>query len=371
MFRLEPGLRAGILAAALWLASGACFAVVVWFGLYRGDVIRLILVETVPVEIWQRAQPWPVVIALASSLAFGASSSWAIGRLHAAAPDSPRSTLLLGSWLLVVLAGAAVGLAAGVGSLVGSGVPRLAFLAQGVPDAAVLGVAAGLLYGWMPAWLSLPRRRPAEPTPASVTPQVLGAVAIAAGIGLIVATALVAAQSRREGMQGIAPPSVVQPAPAPVPTGTPPPAVAPGEHPADPSWCTPSQLLLQAGGADGATGHRAATITATNIGEDGCVLPGYPDVAFADEHGVAVEAVVRYGGGFMTDDPGPSPFALPPGTRAVARLAWDATDGRSLIPQVYIAPYPGAQRSLAIVEPRFDITAQTEVAVTAWAPAGG
>jgi hypothetical protein len=164
MFRLEPGLRAGILAAALWLASGACFAVVVWFGLYRGDVIRLILVETVPVEIWQRAQPWPVVIALASSLAFGASSSWAIGRLHAAAPDSPRSTLLLGSWLLVVLAGAAVGLAAGVGSLVGSGVPRLAFLAQGVPDAAVLGVAAGLLYGWMPAWLSLPRRRPAEPT---------------------------------------------------------------------------------------------------------------------------------------------------------------------------------------------------------------
>jgi hypothetical protein len=38
---------------------------------------------------------------------------------------------------------------------------------------------------------------------------------------------------------------------------------------------------------------------------------------------------------------------------------------------VYIAPYPGAQRSLAIVEPRFDITAQTEVAVTAWAPAGG
>jgi hypothetical protein len=369
MFRLEPGLRAGILAAVLWLVSGAGFAVVVWFGLYRGDVVRLVLVETIPVQTWQREQPWPIVIALASTLAFGASAAWGIARLHTAAAGSSRAALLMGSWLVVVLAGAATGLAAGIGTVAGDGVPRLAFLAQGVPGAVSLGAAAGLLYGWMPAWLSLPPRRPGDAAPASVAPQVVGAVAIAAIIGLIVATGLVVAESRREGLGGQAPPPVVQPGPAPVPTGTPPPSVAPGEHPVDPSWCTSSQLLLQSGGADGATGHRAALLVATNTGEDGCVLPGYPDVAFADEHGVAVEAAVRCGGGFMTDDPGASPFELEPGARAVAYLAWDATDGRTLIPQVYLAPYPGAQRSLTLVDPPFDITAQTEVAVTAWAPA--
>lgn len=368
MFRLEPGLRAGILAALLWIGSAAGFAAVVWFGLYRGDVVRLVLIETIPVGTWQREQPWPGIIALASTLGFGASVAWGIGRLHTVAAASSRTALLLGSWLIVVLAGGAIGLAAGIGTVIGSGVPRLAFLAQGVPGAIALGLAAGVLYGWMPAWLSLPPRRPGDAAPASIAPQVLGGVAIAAAVGLIVATALVVAQSRRAGLEGQAPPSVIQPQPAPVPTGTPPAPIAPGEHPIDPAWCTPSQLLLHAGGGDAATGHRAAMLIATNTGGDGCVLPGYPDVAFADEHGVAVEAAVRHGGGFMTDDPGASPFELEPGARAVAYLAWDATDGRTAIPQVYIAPYPGALRTLTFVDPEFDITAQTEVAVTAWSP---
>ncbi|HWM34899.1 MAG TPA: DUF4232 domain-containing protein [Pseudolysinimonas sp.] len=368
MFRLAPGLRAGLAASGLWLASALLFAAATWVGLYRGDAIRLVLIETIPVGTWQLDQPWPVVIAVTSLVAFGAAVAWGVALLHRAASSAPRGVLLLATWLVVVLAGAAAGGLTGVGAVIGTGVPRAAFFAQGVPDAIALGTAAGLVFGWMPAWLALPPRRSGEAVTASVAPSALGAVALVAAIALTVSTALVVADARQAGLAGEAPPSVVQPEPEPVPTGTPPPPVAPGEHPSDPSWCTPSQLTLVTAGADAATGHRAATLRATNTSADGCVLPGYPDVAFADEHGMAVGATVRYGGGFMTEDPGPAPFRLEPGADAIAFLAWDVTDGRTMIAQLYLAPYPGAQRTLCIVQPGLDITALTEVAVTAWAP---
>ncbi len=106
-------------------------------------------------------------------------------------------------------------------------------------------------------------------------------------------------------------------------------------------------------------------MSATNTGRDTCVLPGYPDLAFADEHGIEVPAAVRDGSGFMTQDAGPAALVLAPGDQAVASLAWDATDGRSVIRDLFLAPYAGADRQL-IVTAGMDITAQTEVAVTAW-----
>ena len=375
MFRRAPGLLAGLVAALLWLASGVLFGLIVWFGLYTGDVVRLFVAETVPVEIWHAGAPWMVLIPLASTLAFGGATAWAIGRVApqaATSGSSARTLRFLASWMVVVLAGAAVGAAGGIGTLLGSGPPpRLAFVVQGLPDAVAAGLGAGLLLGWLPALIALGRARPAttaSPTPAVTAP---GVVAAIAALVLIASTAVVVSDARQAGLAGEAPSSVQQPQPDPVPTGTPPPIVAPGDHPIDPSWCTPSQLQLEAGAADAATGHRSAILVATNTGQDACVMPGYPDVAFADEHGVAVEAAVRYGGGFMTEDPGATPFALAPGTEAVARIAWDATDGRTVIPQLYLAPFPGAERTLLILEQGLDITAATEVAVTAWALADG
>ena len=370
MFSLAPAVRAGLAAAVVWLGSGAAFAVIVWFGLYQGDIVRLLVPETIPVETWQLAPPWLALVPLASTLTFGGATAWGVHLLHAVS-GIPRRALLLATWMVVVLAGSATGAATGIGNVIGNGPPpRLAFLAQGVPDAVALGLAAGLLFGWIPAWIALPSRtspRTGRDIPAAVT----GTIAAIAAIALISATAVVVADARQAGLEGTPPPSVQQPQPDPVPTGAPPAGVAPGDHPIDPAWCTPSQLLLEVGGGDAATGHRAATLLATNTGADSCVLPGYPDVAFADEHGVAVDAAVRYGGGFMTEDPGATPFSLEPGASATAWIAWDATDGRSTLNQVFIAPYPGAVRSVVFVEPPFDISAQTEVALTAWAAVPG
>jgi hypothetical protein len=169
----------------------------------------------------------------------------------------------------------------------------------------------------------------------------------------------------------VAPPAVQQPQVDPVPTGTPPAPVAPGDHPLDPAWCLSSQVAIDVLGGDAATGHRMAVVGLTNIAEDACVLPDYPDVAFADEHGVAVDAAVRHGGGFMTDDPGPAALLLQPGASAHAELAWDATDGRSTIPTLYAAPVAGAERQYVTLDHPFDITAESEVAVTAWQSGSG
>lgn len=374
MFRMPSDLRAGISAALLWLGSGVAFAVIVWFGLYQGDFVRLLVPETIRVGTWQLGGAWPVLIPLASSLAFGGATAWGTGLLRTGAAGIPRRVQLLATWMIVVLSGAATGAATGIGTLIGNGPPpRLAFIVQGLPDAIALGLAAGLLIGWIPAWVSLPPRTPPTGAPRgirSLAPAVPGVTAATAALALIVATAIVVADARQAGLAGIVPPSVQQPQADPAPTGTPPPPVAPGDHPSDPIWCSPGQLLLQAGGADAATGHRSARLVATNTGAEPCVLPGYPDIAFADEHGAAVDAAVRYGGGFMTEDPGPAAFELQAGAAAVALLAWDATDGRSTLNQVFVAPYPGATRTLTFVDPPFDITPQTEVSVTAWTPGG-
>jgi hypothetical protein len=94
-------------------------------------------------------------------------------------------------------------------------------------------------------------------------------------------------------------------------------------------------------------------------------MTGYPDLAFADEHGSAVAAAVRNGSGFMAQDPGP--VTLHPGDRVIAVLAWDATDGRSIIPQLWVAPYAGADRNL-LTTTGMDITADHPAAVMTKAP---
>ncbi len=127
------------------------------------------------------------------------------------------------------------GAATGIGNLIGNGPPpRLAFIAQGLPDAIALGLAAGLLIGWIPAWISLPPRKAVQESPPAPyrgnrppASAVTGVTAALAGVVLIVSTGIVVADARQAGLAGALPPSVQQPQADPVPTGTPPPPVAP------------------------------------------------------------------------------------------------------------------------------------------------
>jgi uncharacterized protein DUF4232 len=377
--------RLGAATAAIWLLCGAAFGLVVWFGLLRGDIVRLLVPETIDPRHWTSPMPWPIVVPAASTVLAGALASALGNIILRRSATSARAVVVLALWLVVVATFAVVGTLSGISLLIGRGAPAsLSTVAQGLPADLAPALYAGLITGWIAALLATigrPRvggRAVPPPIPSPVSADGRGStrpgrrldaaimvVAAASAVALVAAGAAESAQASASGLAGHAPPSMQQPAPTPVPTGTPPPARAPGDHPADPNWCTVSQLAFADLGGDAATGHREESVQVTNTGRDHCVLPGYPDVAFADAHGVDVPAAVRNGSGFMTQDPGSAALTLAPGDRAVAWLAWDATDGRTVIPQLYLAPYAGADRQLLITR-GMDITAQTEVAVTAW-----
>ena len=60
----------------------------------------------------------------------------------------------------------------------------------------------------------------------------------------------------------------------------------------------------------------------------------------------------------MAIDPGPAPITLEPGSSATSELGWDASDGRTLIGAVWIAPYQGVTRTVLPAD--FDITAEAD-----------
>jgi hypothetical protein len=57
---------------------------------------------------------------------------------------------------------------------------------------------------------------------------------------------------------------------------------------------------------------------------------------------------------------------LEPGSTAVSYAAWDATDGRTTLDTLYVAPFAGAERTVVTLERAWDLTAASVVAVTAW-----
>lgn len=372
MSRSTTTLIAGTVAGAIWLLVGIALAVVVWFGLFRSDAFRLVLPETISIQYWHLAMPWPIVIPVASTVAVGGLVSLSTRAIVAHASRADRRLVVLAIWLSVVLSAGIVGAIGGVAVLVGRGAPSsLSLIGQGLPEALAPALYWGVVTGWLPAVLATTARWNAVDMsdPQAAIPLVVPlCVALVSCVIFAGSVAVVTAQALAAGLSGQPPAAVQAPIPTPTPTGTPPPERAPGGYPVDPSWCVSSQLTFADRGGDAATGHREEAVSVMNSSRTDCVLPGYPDAAFADDHGFAVAAVVHQGGGFMTADPGPTQLTLTPGQSATTWLNWDATDGRTIIHQLYIAAYPGGERVRVMAEGGMDITASTQVAITAWAP---
>ena len=84
----------------------------------------------------------------------------------------------------------------------------------------------------------------------------------------------------------------------------------------------------------------------TNNGSAPCVLESYPDVAFDNVDGWAIDVLVVHGGSFMTDDPGIKPVTLAPGESAQASMGWNAmaAAGDTRVGSMLVAPYAGTLR---------------------------
>jgi len=130
--------------------------------------------------------------------------------------------------------------------------------------------------------------------------------------------------------------------------------------------CTSDRATLILGAADGATGHRAQAIHLVNVSEQPCVIEGYPDIAFADQNGHALDVEVVPGSSFLATDDGSATITVPPQGQATAVLGWDAnaTAGALVARQLYAARLPGLERGSWPVE--LDIVAGSTVEVTAW-----
>jgi hypothetical protein len=107
-------------------------------------------------------------------------------------------------------------------------------------------------------------------------------------------------------------------------------------------------------------------IRLVNTGGSPCVLNSYPDVAFNDVAGWAMEVLLVRGGSFMTTDPGVRPVIVVPGGTAEAYLGWNAMAGAgdTRVGTVLVAPFSGAARSSLAMD--LDMVNGGYVAVTAW-----
>jgi len=366
-------------AAAAWLIPGVVHALLIWWGPPPADgpgpfaLVLPLVPQTVPVWAWHSVAPWSVVVPLASTAAIAVVAAVGIAVAFLRMPPAAqRWRIAVTLWVVAIAAGLVVFGAHAVASLVDDApFLRLQYVAERGAGAIAQGLAWGVLWGWIPGVVGARIAGGSRRSSLPALPRAL----LAAGIALaVLATAAVVvtrplatdanyAATGQYTTNGVHP-APDQPAASAAPT--PPPPLAAGAPPADPSWCGPEQLTFTAGGGDAATGHRAAAIRVQNVGTTMCVLAGYPDLAFADDLGDAVAVTVEPGGGFMTEDPGPAAVELPAGATAVTYAAWDATDGRTVLSTVYVAPYAGARRVVISVDPPWDLTDASILTVTAW-----
>ncbi|SDS64666.1 DUF4232 domain-containing protein [Microterricola viridarii] len=352
----RPAPLTALLVALLWVASDA----VAQLGLATSDLVLRTLVRAVAPDTMTVAvaAPWPQGALAGAVWAAAVACAYLLvqGLLH---PDRSRSGFAAG-WFAVIAAGAlvqgvlAVGLAA-MGWLDPSA--RAAFSVEPVQAAAYWG----LVWGWLPALLHarLQARRPrAARRPATAA---VAAPAVAVALALVALLALVPA-GEDAWHRALA---AEEPAPEPVPTGTPVPEIAPGEWQLDPEWCTENQLSLAASEPDAAAGSRGMSVVATNVSQAPCVLDGYPDVAFSDQETGLVDVRIQHGSSMGGTDVGPVRLLLGPEEQAVASIAWRAmpTDGLATADWLHLAPYHGGLREmLAFCS---DVTGG-EVVVGAW-----
>lgn len=378
--RLPVAFVAGLAGGAAWLATAFINHLVATVG--TGPVtagLAPLLPATGPSWIAASATPWQFLIPLAAGLALGAIVFAAVPAALRAVARPGRAPVFLVIWACVVAASAVLGLVWAVGGIVVDWPPaRLSFLVRGVQPEVGAGASWGLAWGWAPAWIAAAVGRRSERTRTGNrrTARIMRLLpAVGFAVVLVAALPLASDANRAPAPQ---PPAAEQ-APAPVPIGQP--AVsytiedgAPGsDHPAGGTWCAGGDVRTVLGRGDAATGHRAQRLRITNTSDRACRLGAYPDVAFDDAGGNAMNVLFYRGGSFMTEDPGPSVVVLPPGASAVADLGWNAMApaGATTPGTLLVAPSAGADRTRLPVntaggELSLDIVDAGAVAITAW-----
>lgn len=363
---------AAAVAGVLWLASGLIHAVVS-ASPYVVHALRLLVPSPTDFLFWAWPAPWSFL-----ALTLGGASvavvvfvvmGWVAGR------GSPG---FAAAWFASVAAGAVVGLFIdGIGvldSVQSFGARGLTFASI---EYAVVGAYWGLVQGWIPALVASRGGRESVDAPQRTYPRWTWAVAVAVLLVFAVAgtvgrvadrTAAAEAQARAAAETQAAAEQYTGfgAVPDPEAVGSPPQLVAPTSAPRDPSWCTPEQATAFVGNDDAATGHRGLSIRLMNFSDVPCIVDGYPDVAFADQNGHALDVRVERGSSFMATDAGAQPVEVPAGGYAIAFIGWDAnsTAGALVASSVLVAQVAGDQRNGSTVS--LDITAGSTVEVTAW-----
>lgn len=372
-----------IVAGAGWLLSGALFAALAWFGILPASFTRLLFPETVASTAWHSAMPWPAVIPALSTLTLMGLTALLV---HFALPGpaaeqgTPAGTrastpAFMTVWLCVVLASFATSVLWSAGGVLAQWPPmRAATVFSSVETALLSAGYWGIVWGWVPAlaWTLLARRRNSAvrmERAGRLPARALLAGATAACAVLLVAAAPLSGAATRAASAA----SAAQARPAPSPS-TPPvvygsPDVGPAQQPPETDWCRGEQVTISLGQPDAAAGHRGMGITLKNTGGTPCVLNSYPDVAFDDSAGWAMEVLLVRGGSFATTDPGLHRVTVLPGATAEAFLGWNAMAGAgdTRVGTMLVAPYTGAVRSSSAIS--LDIVNGGAVAVTAWGPA--
>lgn len=352
---------AGAAAAILWLLLGGAHAALVWFAVLPIDAVRLVLPEVVSLRAWHRDAPWMVVLPLLAALLFGALVALATQWISRVADGSPRALVFAAVWLGTIGAALVVGGTSAVAATIeGWPPPGASFIVRGWFETIAPALYGAALWGWVPALVAT-RISPRATARDARIPALLVAAT------LLVATVTGGVMARTT--DGTLPPILTQPIPEPPAPLTPPATQVNAPVPPADTWCTSEELGFRDGGGDAATGHRVQVIVVTNLRLDPCVLPGYPDVAFTDALGNDLHTPVVPGGGFMSDDPGPTDLVLEAGAEAATWITWDAqAAGPGEIGSIWIAPWPGATRGILPFPHGTDIANGAAVAVTAWQP---
>jgi hypothetical protein len=375
-----------------WLISAALFAALSWFSVFPVSLTRLVVPETVAASSWHAVAPWPVLIPTLSVLTLLGILLLLLRLLVSRPADRiDNRTAMMSVWLCVVLASFFTSVLWSAGSISAQWPPpRMAMLFDSAGPALLAAAYWGVVWGWIPAlvWIHVARSRngeeghddgtgggpdglhpprtaaPGRRRPRARLGPLLAATAVC-GVLLVAAAPLSGAATRAAASA-----AQVRPAPSPSPTEPPvvygSPTVGPLQQSPDPSWCTSEQVAISLGEPDAATGHRGMPIRLLNSGTVPCVLNAYPDVAFDDTDGWAMDILTVRGGSFMTTDPGPRAITVAPGAAAQAALGWNAMAGAgdTRVGAILVAPFSGATRTRLPAD--LDMISGGYVAVTGW-----
>jgi len=164
------------------------------------------------------------------------------------------------------------------------------------------------------------RTRRRRYTRAAVALGLLAASAVAA----VVADASNGGQARRPSVQ-VAPPTAAQSTvkTTSVPTSSAPPVTAPATTVPVAHVCTATELQLSLARDLGSLMQQPAAFFAlTNRSHASCTVAGYPTLSLYDAADRPISLVIRHGGAYQLNDPGPLTATVQPGDSAYFGFGW-------------------------------------------------